>query len=465
MKVSHEVSADLSGVLKVNIDSADYAGKVSETLKNYRKKADMPGFRKGHVPMGMVKKMYGNSVLGEEINKILGTEIDKYINENKLPVLGQPLPIADENMVLDVNNMGDIEFTYTIGVAPKITVDVSDKDKFTEHKIKIDEKLIEKYSDDVRKQYGKFSSIDKASDSDMLNGVFTELNDAGEIKEGGVSHKSTISIEFVENDKLKASLKGLKKGDEITLNPKDVAKGDEDLAKMLNIGMVQINEISNAFNFVVEDIFHVEPADLNAELFDKLYGKDTVKTVEEFHAKITEELERIFKRYEDIALYKEIKAGFIKKFDHNLPDAFLKDFLAQTKEYGDKAAVEADYSNYAESLKWNLIESEITKKYELAISQDELLNFTKESLKGQFAQYGMPDPDDKLLNDTAMNVMKNEEEYRRIYEDLYFAKMMEFYKKTVKLKDKAVSYDDFVKLATGEAPKKGIMGSLTNLFG
>jgi len=299
----------------------------------------------------------------------------------------------------------------------------------------------------------------------MLNGVFTELNESGEIKEGGVSNKSTVSIEFVEDTKLKKTLKGLKKGDVLTINPKDVSKGDEDLAKMLNIGMVQVNEISNSFSFSVEEIFHVEPADLDQELFDKLYGKDTVKTVEEFHAKITEELERIFKRYEDIQFYKDLKVAYLKKFDHSLPDTFLKEFLAQTNEHGDAASVEAEYPKYAEGLKWNLIESEITKKYELAISQEELMHFTKESLKGQFAQYGMADPDDKLLEETAANVMKNEEEYRKIYEDLYFSKMMSFYKKTVKLKDKSVSYDEFVKLATGEAPKKGIMGSLTNLFG
>jgi len=326
-------------------------------------------------------------------------------------------------------------------------------------------RLTKKYSDDVRRQYGKFSSVDKAGDKDMLNGVFTELTDAGEIKAEGISHKSTISIEFVENAKLKKTLKSLKKGETLTLNPKDVAKGDEDLAKMLNIGMAQVMELSNSFSFVVEDVFHVEPADLDEELFDKLYGKDNVKTVEDFHAKITEELAKIFVRYEDIALYKDIKAGLSKKFDHKLPDAFLKEFLATTEEYGANGDIETAYEGYAESLKWNLIESEITKKYDLAIGQEELMEFTKESLKGQFAQYGMADPDDKLLTDTAMNVMKNEEEYRKIYEDLYFHKMMGFYKKTLKLKDKSVSYDDFVKLATGEAPKKGIMGSLTNLFG
>lgn len=465
MKVSHEVSEDLNGTLTVSIESADYADNVTAQLKDYKKKADMPGFRKGHVPLGMVKKMYGNSVLGEQINKILGTEIDKYIHENKLPILGQPIPIADESIKFDVNNMGDISFSYKIGVAPELTVEVTDKDKFTANKIKVDEPLIEKYSDDVRRQYGKFSSIEKAGDQDMLNGVFTELNEAGEIKDGGISHKSTIAIEFVENAKLKKTLMGLKKGDTLTLNPKDVSKGDEDLAKMLNIGMVQVNEISDSFSFSVEEIFHVEPADLDQELFDKLYGKDNVKSVEEFHAKITEELEKIFKRYEDIQFYKDIKSTYVKKFDHALPDEFLKEFLAQTEEYGGAAAVEAEYANYAEGLKWNLIEGAISKKYDLAISKEELMDFTKESLKGQFAQYGMADPDDKLLTDTANNVLQNEEEYRKIYEDLYFAKMMDFYKKTVKIKDKSITYDDFVKLATGEAPKKGLMGSLTNLFG
>ncbi|MFT4752862.1 MAG: trigger factor [Salibacteraceae bacterium] len=464
MKVSHEVSEDLSGVLKVHIDALDYAATVTNKLNIQRKKADMPGFRKGHVPMGMVRKMYGSKVLGDEINQILGSGIDRYIRENKLPVLGQPIPISDPSMVLDVNNMGDVVFSYKIGVAPQIKVEVSEKDKFTMPKIKVDEKLIEKYSDDVRRQYGKFSSIEKAGEADMLNGVFTELNETGEIKEGGITHKSTISIEFVEDAKLKKTLMDLTKGDVVTLNPKDVSKGDEDLAKMLNIGMPQVMALSTQFSFVVEDVFHVEPSDLNEELFEKLYGKDTVKTIPEFHGKITEELEKIFVRYQDIQLYKDIKTSYLKKFDHKLPDAFLKEFLAQNKEYGNESDVETAYEGYSESLKWNLIESEITKKYELAIDQEEIMAYTKESLKGQFAQYGMADPDEKLLNDTALNVMKNEEEYRKVYEDLYFAKMMTFYKKTLKLKDKAVSYDEFVKLATGEAPKKGFMGSLSNLF-
>jgi trigger factor len=302
MKVSHEVGEDLSGVLKVNIDALDYANTVTNKLKIQRKKADMPGFRKGHVPMGMVRKMFGNKVLGDEINQLLGSNIDRYIKENSLPVLGQPIPISDPNMKLDVNNMGDVVFSYKIGVAPEIKVEVTEKDKFSLPKIKVDEKLIEKYSDDVRRQYGKFSSIDNAGESDMLNGTFTELTETGEIKEGGISHKSTISIEFVEDAKLKKTLMGLTKGGTLTLNPKDVAKGDEDLAKMLNIGMTQIMALSPNFSFAVEDVFHVEPADLNEELFEKLYGKDTVKTTEEFHAKITEELEKIFVRYQDIQL-------------------------------------------------------------------------------------------------------------------------------------------------------------------
>lgn len=465
MKVSHDLTDELNGVLTVNIDSADYADNVTATLKQYRKKADMPGFRKGHVPMGMIKKMYGNSVLGEEINKILGTEIDKYIRENELPVLGQPLPIADDQIQIDVNLMTDIKFSYKLGLAPKLDVEVGAKDKFNAYKIEIDEALIEKYSTDVRKQYGKFSSVEKASETDMLNGVFTELNEAGEIKEGGVSHKSTISIEFVENAKLKKSLVGLEKGKEITLNPKDVAKGDADLAKMLNIGAAQVAEISDSFTFAVEDVFHVDAAEVNQELFDKLYGKDNVKTEEEFNERLKADLEKIFVRYQDIVLYKDAKEGFMKKYEMSLPDEFLKEFLVQTGEYGDAAGVEAIYPQYVESLKWNLIESAITKKYELNVSQEEIVEFTKENLKGQFAQYGMPDPDEKLLNDTAMNVMKNEEEYRKIYEDIFFGKVTEFYKNTLKLKDKAVSYDEFVKLATGESAKKGLMGSLTNLFG
>mgnify|MGYP003561782773 FL=1 len=201
MNTQHELMDEINGTIKIDLERSDYADKVEQILRDYRKKADMPGFRKGHVPMGMIKKLYGTSVLVNEVNQKLSEEIDKYINENALRVLGSPLPEENQSIELDVNKMGDLSFSYKIGLAPEIEFTASDKIKFTEHKILIDDELIDKYADDIRRRYGKFSEVDEAGENDMLGGEFVEYL-GGEEVQGGIRNKSTIALEFLENEKL-----------------------------------------------------------------------------------------------------------------------------------------------------------------------------------------------------------------------------------------------------------------------
>ncbi|HBH07693.1 MAG TPA: trigger factor [Flavobacteriales bacterium] len=464
MNTQHELMDEINGTIKIDLERSDYADKVEQILRDYRKKADMPGFRKGHVPMGMIKKLYGTSVLVNEVNQKLSEEIDKYINENALRVLGSPLPEENQSIELDVNKMGDLSFSYKIGLAPEIEFTASDKIKFTEHKILIDDELIDKYADDIRRRYGKFSEVDEAGENDMLGGEFVEYL-GGEEVQGGIRNKSTIALEFLENENLKNQLLGLTKGESIIVDPNEVSKGKDDLMKMLNISTAQVEEISNEFNFTVETIYHAEPAELDQDFFDKLYGKDEVADEAGFREKIREELQKQFAQYEDVMLYRLIKEDLVKKVNPTLPDEFLKEFLAKSNEEMTEDQLETEYPKYAEGVRWNLIEEKIVKDNGLQIQQEELTNYVKEQMRKQFAMYGQPEVGEDLLNSTTQNILANQEEAKKLFEELYFQKMMDFFRSTFKLKEKEVSYDDFVKLATGETPKKGILNTISNLFG
>lgn len=464
MNAQHQLVDEINGTIKIDLERSDYADKVEQVLRDYRKKADMPGFRKGHVPMGMIRKLYGTGVLVNEVNQKLSEEIEKYINDNALRVLGSPLPEENQSIELDVNKMGDLSFSYKIGLAPEIDFTASDKLKFTEYKIVIDDELINKYSEDIRRRYGKFSEVDKAGEKDMLGGEFVEyLN--GEPVAGGIRNKSTIALEFLDNKNVQAQLVGITAGESVLLDPREVSKGEDDLMKMLNINAAQAGQISHQFNFTVEAIYHAEPAELDQEFFDKLYGKDKVTSVDGFRQKIREELQKQFGEYEDVLLYRLIKEELIKKVNPKLPDEFLKEFLLKSNEEVTEDQLAIEYPKYAEGVRWNLIEEKIVNDNGLQIQQEELIHYVKEQMRKQFAMYGQPEVSDDLLESTTRNILANKEEGKRLFEELYFQKMMGFFRATFKLKEKEVSYDDFVKLATGETPKKGILNTISNLFG
>ncbi|PCJ25659.1 MAG: trigger factor [Flavobacteriales bacterium] len=447
MNITKEKVDDLNAVIKVQLNQADYQEKVDKILKDHRKKATIPGFRKGHVPMGMIKKQVGTSILVDEINKILSESLHKFITDEDLNLLGNPLPKIDEQNKIDWETQKDFEFNYEVGIAPEFNVEVVSKLKLDYYKIKVADKDIDKYIGDVAKRYGKMTNPDVAEADDMLFGKFEELDGSGNVKEGGINHSSVIIISAVTDNKLQKSLVGAKANDLFELDPKTVSEHETDQASALGIDVVTLKGVISKFKYTVEKINRVIPAELNQELFDKVYGPNTISDINEFRDKVSKELGKGLSVDADRKLKTDIQDKLIDKLKLKLPNEFLKRWIVESNEKPISAdQLEEEYEDYAKGLKWQLIENKIIKNNDIKVTHEEVVEHTKGLLKQQMAGMGLPDNNDDELTETANRVLQNEEEAKNLYMMLYDNKLMELYKSSVKLKEKEVSYEDFMKI-------------------
>jgi trigger factor len=444
MNITQEKIDALNAKLKVQLSSEDYQEKVEAVIVNYRKTASIPGFRKGKVPMGQVKKMIGKSVLIDEVNKLLQEAIYKHITENKVEVLGNPLPLTSE---VDWDNATDFEFEYEMGLAPEFKVTLDKKSKFDYLQIVADKKMVDHYVTDMAKRYGKMTQPEKSEKTDLMMGEFTQLDGEGNVLEGGINHTSSVALDIIQDKKAQKALVGLAEGDEVKLHiTKDFSN---DAHHMLNIKKEELETLDADFAFKVNKISRMEPADMTQDLFDKVFGKDTVKSEKEFRAKVKEEVEKSFVGESDNKLKNDVILHLIKKTKLSLPDTFLKKWLVTTNEQGlTEEQVEQEYEQYSKSLKWQLIENKIIKDNELEVKNEDVISHTKELIVSNFAQYGQPAPEDKKLEEIAVQVLGNEEERKKVYNQLYDVKTMSLYKEKFSLKNKEVTYDEFVKLAS-----------------
>ena len=450
MEIIQEKIDDLNAVLKIKVAKADYSEAYESSLKNYRKQVDMPGFRKGQVPMGLIKKKYGKSVLAEEVNKLINESIYNHITDNKLDVLGNPLPKENGDSG-DWDNPADFEFTYEMGLAPAFEVKVTGRDKFDYYKVKVDDKMLTEETERLRRRFGKLESVDKAEDNDMVFGQFVELDEDKKPKEGGIMHSSTISVEAIEDKKAKKAIVGKKVGDTLTINPKDYSRGEADLAAMLGVKAEDVETLPENFNFTITEVKRMELAEMNQEFFDKLHGEGTVSSEKEFNEKLIEEFGKVFVRDSDTIFKREVSEKLMDKLGLTLPDTFLKRWIQMSNDKPITAEqIEAEYDQYANGLKWQLIENKIVKENEIKVEHAEVLEYTKGLIANNFAQYGMPVPEAAELEKTANTALENKDEARKIYENLYDLKVIAFLKEKVKLNEKEVSYDEFVKIAKGE---------------
>lgn len=449
MNITQEKIDDLNAVLRVKVTPEDYQDRYNKALKQYGKQVNIPGFRPGHVPAGLIKKKYGPSLLAEELNKMLSETVQNHIVENKLDILGNPLPKQDDANNGDWENPGEFEFTYELGLAPEFKIALSKKNKFTLNKIVADSKAVDKQTNDLAKRFGKLSNVDVAEDKDMIVGDFVELDADGNIVEGGIFNTSTVSLEFLDDKKAKKILIGAKVGDTIVVDPRDLSKGDADLTAMLNIKKDALATLSKKFNFNVKEVKRLTPAELNQELFDKLFGKDEVKTVEECKAKIKEDLEKRYAQDSEHLLKRDIATALVEKTDIKLPNDFLKRWIVASNDKPiEMEQVEQEYDGYAEGLKWQLIQNKIIKENDLKVEPQEAENHTAQLIANQFAQYGMPAPEGDEMKNHVQRVLGNQEELRRIYDMLFETKVMEHVKTLVKIDEKEVSFEEFSKLAS-----------------
>lgn len=448
MNIVQENSSKLQSLIKVKLSPADYKEKYETALKSYAKKATIKGFRPGHVPVAMIKKMYGKALLAEEINKMLNDALHKHITDNKLEILGNPLPKEEQEKV-DFHEDAEMEFTYEIGLAPVIDLNFS-KLSVEYNSLLVDDKLILKQTDDLKRRYGKLVNAEESIATDMLFGTFEELDENNQVVDGGIKHTSTISIEYLHEEDLKKRLSGLKPGDVVNIDPRKVSHSSADMASMLGIKKEDIAQVGRNFNFTINEIKRIEPAELNQEFFDKLFGAGIVNSEAEFNERIKSDLANMFLFDSDRLFFKDATEQIIEKINVELPDEFLKRWIVNSNENPVTfEQVEADYENYSKGLKWQLIENKIIKDNDLKVNHEEAIEYTKGYIVSQYTRYGIQAPDDEALKQSAVNILQKQDEARRIYDELYNRKVMNFLKETISLKKKEVAYDDFVKMLGG----------------
>jgi trigger factor len=453
MNINKEQLDELNLVLSVELSPEDYTEKVEKSLKNYTKKVSLPGFRPGKVPASMVKKMHGKAILAEEINNLLNDTINGYIEENKIEILGNPLPKEEliENFEWDFDK--NFKFSYEIGLKPNIDLSIDKNISLDYHKIVFDAEAVQKHIDTLRKQYGKVEpSEGSIEEDDTISVTFVELENGAE-KENGIVKDATVLVKRIKEDTKKEVFK-MKKGDSITLDPADVTSNETDLAAMLGISKDDISNISKTFRFTLNHINKLVLADENEEFFEKILGEG-VKTKEEFAAKIKEQLELIHKKDTDNYFFNRAVEHLLDNVKFELPDDFLKRWI---KAANDKPLtmeqISEEYDSYRKGLKWQLMETKIATDNDLKVTPEELREFTKNLIRHQYLQYGINNFPEEQLEMIADKTLKNQEELRQIYDRAMTEKILFLFKEKINLNNVEVSFDKFVELVKEQNNQK-----------
>jgi trigger factor len=404
----------------------------------------MPGFRPGMVPTSLVKKMHGRSILVDEINKLLNDELNKYIVEQKLDVLGQPLPKVDNDLTIDWDNQKEFEFSYDLALAPDFQLNFSSNDKISYYNISVDEKTMEDTILNIRRRYGKAEYPEMVEANDLVFVGLTELEN-GAKKEGGQHKTAVVSLEQINDEGFKSLLIGKKKEDAVTIVPSDLLGKDAELDHAF--GFAKDNEVLKGISFEmkVNNVSRMSPSELNQELYDKVYGVGTVNGIEEFRAKVNEELSQAYKAESDKHFKLEINHLLMDKFNLSLPDTFLKRWIkaVNDKPISDEQ-IEAEYPHYANSLKVQLIENKIVKENDIKVSREEAEEYTAKLINDNFKRYGH-EADENEIKDSVKRILSNEEEGKRIYEKLYNDKFITYYQTKLGVVYKAVTVEEFNK--------------------
>lgn len=448
MNVSLTNVDSVNAILQISVAKADYQEKLDNALKTFRKKANVPGFRPGTVPVGMVKKMYGKSILAEEINKMVGESLYNYIQENKLNVLGEPLPNEEKQQAIDFSTEGDYDFYFDIALAPEIKLSLSKKDKVKYYKIDVDQELVDKQIESYKANYGKYEKIEEgAKETDLIKGVISEIED-GKVKEGGINVEAGVVMPSYMKDKdEQAKFVGVKAGQTITFNPGKAYEGNEaEIASLLHIEKNAVETIAPEFNFEVTEITRYKEADLDQDLFDKVFGVGNVKDAGEFTEKVKETIQDQFTPDSDYKFLLDAKELLEKKFgDVQFPDTFLKRWLLASGEERTAESIDEDYPKILADLKFHLIKEEIAKQNDLKVENEDMKTIAMQAAKAQFAQYGMMNLPDEMVENYANDMLKNKDNARNLFERAMENKIIDSLKTTLGVEEKAISLDEFRK--------------------
>ncbi len=447
MDIVKENTSPLEATLKIKLTEDDYREQVSKELKNAQKKMQMPGFRPGKVPMGLVNKMYGKSVLVEEVNKILADALYNYIKEEKINVLGNPLPDEGAAADIDWETQKEFEFQYHIGLAPEIDLELTDEIEVDYHKIKVAEDSIDKYVEEARKRHGNMVNPGTAEAEDVLYGEFAELDDKGEPKEDGLTNKTNVFIRFIKDEAIKNQLIGAKPGSVIDMDIMKAVESETEAASMVGLKKEELQDHSPVFRFIVESISRVEPAELNEDLYKKIAPDKDIKTEEDLRNFVREQIEQQYQSDVDKHFRNVVSEKLNELTKLPLPESFLKKWLVENnKEELTEEKVNEEFEKAADTFRWQLLENHLIKKYEIEVKPEEVNSELEYFIKAQLAQYGQTDLPQEILDKYVKELGSKQEEVKKVYDHLFDKKLMELFKEKLRLNEIQMELDDYVKM-------------------
>ena len=449
MNVSLQNIDKVSALLTVKLEKADYQEKVDKSLKSLRQKAQVPGFRPGMVPMSLVKKMYGKSVIAEEVNKALSEAVYKYIQDNNVSILGEPLPNEDKQPEIDFDTMEEFEFLFDIALAPEFKAEVDAKDKVDYYLIDVTEDMVNNQVKAYTQRNGKYEKVDVYEDKDMLKGLLAELDENGNTKEGGIQVEGAVMMpSYMKNDEQKAIFANAKVNDVLVFNPHTAWEGNAaELSSLLKIDKEEAAEMKSNFSYQVEEVTRFVEGELTQEIFDQVCGKDVVKTEEEFRAKIKEVIANQFVADSDYKFLIDVRKMLMEKVGKlEFPDALLKRIMRMNNQDKDEKFVDDNYDKSIEELTWHLIKEQLVKANNIKVEQEDVVNMAKEATRAQFAQYGMMSVPENLLENYAKEMLKKKESVEGLVNRVVETKLASALKSQVKLNNKTISAEEFNKM-------------------
>lgn len=451
MKVSFDCPDKINGLLTVTIEEDDFKNDVEKELKNYRKRANVPGFRPGMVPMGLIRRQYGNAVKMDVVNNKLSEEVNKYIQDNKINMLGMPLG-SEKQTPVDLEKDAPYTFMFDIAVAPEFDIELSDKDAIDYYDITVDDKLVDQQVDGFASRFGAYQKAEEYKEGDVLKGDLRELDAEGNTKEGGVEVEgATVMPQYLKDDDQKKFFEGAKAGDIITFNPYKAYAGGAEVATLLKVEREKKDDYQGDFSYQVTEVQHFEKHAVDQELFDQVFGKDEVKDEKSFREKIAEGVKQQlatdedFRFLQDLRKYAEEKVGQL-----TYPEALLKRVLKENNKDKDDEFINKNYEASLKDLTWSLIKNKLAEKAEVKVNDDDVKNVAREIARAQFAQYGMQNVGEEYVNNYAEELLKQRDTVNQFAERAVDEKLVAAIKPVVKLNHKEISLEDFNKMVTAE---------------
>ncbi|MCE7956122.1 MAG: trigger factor [Bacteroidetes bacterium CHB6] len=440
MNITKEDVTQLNSLIRIKLTPSDYKNDVDTAIKKFRKSATMPGFRAGHVPEGMIRKMYGKSFLADELNRIVSKSLHEYLKENNLMVLGDPLP-KDTEHTNNFENPSDFEFLFEIGLAPAINFDVASIAAVDYYEIEVDDKRVETYIDDLRRKHGKFSNPEQAEENSILYGELAELDENGNVKEGGITSTTTLSVELVKDADTRKKLIGIKKDDSVVFNPNKAMQDVTEVAYMLRIDKDKAEKLTSDFQYKILSVNKVEKADINQELFDKVFGENTVTTEQDFRERVKADIAAMF-RHESIHKFNhDTEDAILKQMNLSLPDEFLKKWIMTMNEKPiTTEQLEKEYPSYSREMQWRMIENEIATKQNIKVEQEDLKQYAASVIMQQFGQYSLGA---EMIEDFANRYLQKQENVSKAAEAVKSKKVFDYLNQMVPKNVKNVTYEEF----------------------